>query len=652
MRRLMQRHPNLLLKAIQLVVLGALSGTLLFAPACGSGHSPANPASSSPVMLLSISVNPSTGAIPLGGMLQLSAVGTFSDKSAKDISNSVVWASSAPTVAAVTPSGQVNGEAQGGATVTAAQGSVSGSASISILPAMLVSLTVSADNPSIPLGESTQVRAQGTFTDNSSSDVTTLVTWSSSSPGVVSINSAGVAQAKAPGNANMIATLNQITGFKTVTAIPAALTSITVSSAQSLLPLGTNAQLTATGNYSDGSQQNITNSVQWSSSSMGVVSISSAGLAQAKASGSANMIASLNQITGFKTLTVPVALISITVSSTQYALPLGTTAQLTATGNYSDGSQQPLTNSSVQWSSSSPQTISISNAGLATAVAIGSATASASSGAISGSAQLSVSPAQLSGIEVSPQNPLVPMGQQQQMTATGSYTDGTKSDLTRSVTWNSDNPQVATVDNSGVAFAVNVGTANISASYQGQNAASMLTVQPLLYTNFFTLPQLAQQTSNAPPQQQAPDTNLRISYPDASATDLCALIYVFDQNQQLVECCGCVVSQSGLRTLSWQKDLMGNPLTGVKSTAGTVSLVAADHASNPTCDASVISPSGSIVSWSTNLAAAGNGHYAIQEASATSSPLTAAQISALQAQCYFVEVLGSGQGICTCGVGN
>src|SRR5271157_535812 len=203
MRRLMQRHPNLLLKAIQLVVFGALSGTLLFAPACGSGHSPAKFTVASPVVLLSISVNPSTGAIPLGGMLQLSAIGTFSDKSAKDISSSVVWASSAPTVAAVSASGQVNGEAQGGATVTAAQESVSGSASISILPAMLVSLTVSADNPSIPLGESTQVRARGTFTDNSSSDVTTLVTWSSSSPGVVSINSAGVAQAKAPGNANM-----------------------------------------------------------------------------------------------------------------------------------------------------------------------------------------------------------------------------------------------------------------------------------------------------------------------------------------------------------------------------------------------------------------------------------------------------------------
>src|SRR5271157_517399 len=562
MRRLMQRHANLLFKTIQLVVFGALSGTLLFAPACGSGHSPAKSTVASPVMLLSISVNPSTGSIPLGGVLQLSAIGTFSDKSAKDISSSVVWASSAPTVAPVSSSGQVNAKALGGATVTATQGSVNGSATVSIMPAVLVSLSVSADNPSIPIGESTQVRAQGTFTDNSSRDVTTSVAWTSSSPGMISISSGGLAQAKAPGTANMIASLSQITGFKAVTAIPAALT-------------------------------------------------------------------------------------SITVRSTQYVLPLGTTAQLTATGNYSDGSQQNLTNS-VQWSSSSPTTISISNSGLATASAIGSAAASASSGTTSGSAQLSVSAAQLTGIEVSPQSPLVPMGQRQPMTATGSYTDGTKSNLTGSATWNSDNPPVATVDKSGVAFAVNVGTANISASYQGQSAASTLTVQPLFSTSFFTLPR---QVPVAGPQQQAPDTNLRISDPDASTKDLCAMIYVLDQNQQLTECCGCVVSADGLRTLSWQNDLLGNPLTGVKSTSGTVHIVAADYASNPTCNASVISPSGSLVSWSTNLAAAGNGRYAVQEASATSSPLTDAQISALQAQCYFVQVLGSGYGICTCGVG-
>ena len=718
MRRLMQRHANLLSKTIQLVLSGALSVSLLFAPACGYG--PSDPRLTSltvspgaldiplgnsgqframgkfddgsmrdlttsvswqstggnvalisssgsvrtlavgqalvrakygtavasanltvsPAILLSLSVNPSTGVIPLGGALQLSAMGHFSDQSARDISSSVIWASSDPKVAAVNQSGQVNAKAIGGATVSAAQGSVNGSAGLSITPAALVSITVSADNPSIPVGGSTQVRAQGTFTDNSSRDITTLVTWTSSSPGVVSISSGGLAQAKALGAANMIASVNQIAGFQTVTAIPAALASITVSADNPSIPIGDSTQVRAKGTFTDNSSRDITTLVTWTSSSPGVVSISSGGLAQAKALGAANMIASVNQIAGFQTVTaIPAALNSITVSSTQYLLPLGTGAQLTATGNYSDGSQQDLTNS-VQWSSSSPQIVSVSNSGLATANAIGSATALASSGTTWGSAQLSVSPAQLIGIDVSPQNPLVPMGQRQQMTATGSYTDGTKYDLTPSVTWSSDNPQIAPVDKYGMAVAVNVGTAKISAIYQDQNASSTLTVQPLLSISFFTIP------------EQAPDTTLRISYPDASTKDLCAMIYVFDQDQQLAECCGCVVSHDGMRTLSLQNDLMGNPLTGVKSTAGVVNIVGADHASNPSCDASAISPSGSLVSWSTNLQAAGNGRYAVQEASASSSPLTDTQQSALQAQCYFVKVLGGGQGICSCGLGN
>src|SRR5271157_2852073 len=478
MRRLMQRHANLLFKTIQLVVFGALSGTLLFAPACGSGHSPAKSTVASPVMLLSISVNPSTGSIPLGGVLQLSAIGTFSDKSAKDISSSVVWASSAPTVAPVSSSGQVNAKALGGATVTATQGSVNGSATVSIMPAALISLTVSADNPSIPIGQSTQVRAQGTFTDNSSRDVTTSVAWTSSSPGVISISSGGVAQAKAPGTANMIASLNQITGFKTLTAIPAALNSITVSSTQYVLPLGTTAQLTATGNYSDGSQQNLTNSVQWSSSSPGVVSISSAGVAQAKAPGTANMIASLNQITGFKTLTaIPAALNSITVSSTQYVLPLGTTAQLTATGNYSDGSQQNLTNS-VQWSSSSPGVVSISSAGVAQAKAPGTANMIASLNQITGFKTLTAIPAALNSITVSSTQYVLPLGTTAQLTATGNYSDGSQQNLTNSVQWSSSSPGVVSISSAGVAQAKAPGTANMIASLNQITGFKTLTAIP------------------------------------------------------------------------------------------------------------------------------------------------------------------------------
>ena len=85
---------------------------------------------------------------------------------------------------------------------------------------------------------------------------------------------------------------------------------------------------------------------------------------------------------------------------------------------------------------------------------------------------------------------------------------------------------------------------------------------------------------------------MRILYPDAKASNICAMIYVFDESQQMSECCGCAVSHDGLVTLSYTDDLLANPLTGLKSTAGTVMLVSADQASNPTCDATTVTPTG------------------------------------------------------------
>ena len=44
-------------------------------------------------------------------------------------------------------------------------------------------------------------------------------------------------------------------------------------------------------------------------------------------------------------------------------------------------------------------------------------------------------------------------------------------------------------------------------------------------------------SNNAAP---APDATVRIDNPGLTYGNLCAMIYVFDQDQQLTECCGCV----------------------------------------------------------------------------------------------------------------
>ena len=85
----------------------------------------------------------------------------------------------------------------------------------------------------------------------------------------------------------------------------------------------------------------------------------------------------------------------------------------------------------------------ISNAagsnGLATSVSAGSTTITAASGSISGSTTLTVTPATLVSIEVTPANPSIAKGTSKQFTATGTYSDNTTQNLTTAVTWSSSN---------------------------------------------------------------------------------------------------------------------------------------------------------------------------------------------------------------------
>jgi hypothetical protein len=185
--------------------------------------------------------------------------------------------------------------------------------------------------------------------------------------------------------------------FETVQITTAVLTGITVGPTTTL-PLGTTAPLTATGSYSDGSTQNLTQVATWTSSTSGVL-VSNApgsnGQVTAVSVGPATVTASYGGFSGNTTVTVTAAVLrSISVSPVNDTLPLGASLSLLATGVYSDGSTQNLTGSST-WSSSSAD-VSVSNAagsnGVVTALGIGSAAITATDPAtsIAGTASVTV----------------------------------------------------------------------------------------------------------------------------------------------------------------------------------------------------------------------------------------------------------------------
>jgi hypothetical protein len=150
----------------------------------------------------------------------------------------------------------------------------------------------------------------------------------------------------------------------------------------------------------------------------------------------------------------------------------------------------------------------------------------------------------------------------------------------------------------------------------------------------------------------APDATVRIDNPGLTYGNLCAMIYVFDNDQQLTECCGCVETHNGLRTLSVRNNLTSNPLTGVRANNGVIKILSAAVNNSPCDPTSNVHPTANLRAWGTHIQNAVGTAWPITETEYSDSTLGATELANLQAQCAFVNILGSGHGICSCGTGD
>ncbi|MCA3224048.1 MAG: Ig-like domain-containing protein [Burkholderiales bacterium] len=473
-----------------------------------SGVTASTPLTVTAAALASIAVTPSNTSVPLGLSQAFTAIGTYTNGTTQDLTSAVTWSSSSAAVATISnvagSRGVTTTLAPGSTTITATLpgSSGSGSASFTVTPAQLVSLAVTPGNPSVPLGLSQAFAATGTFTDGSTQDLTSAVTWLSSAAAVATIGNAvgsrGVATTLAVGSTTITA-LHPASGIAAstpLTVTAAALASIAVTPSNASVPLGLSQAFTATGTYTNGTTQDLTIAVTWSSSAAAVAPISNAagsrGVATALATGSTTINATFpgSGVSGSTGLTVTAAqLVSLAVTPSAASVPLGLSQAFTATGTYTNGTTQDLT-AAVIWSSSAAAIATISNAagsrGVATTLTAGSTTISAlhPGSGVTASTSLAVSAAGLVSLAIVPGNPSVPLGLTQSFTATGTYTNGTMQDLTAAVTWSSSAAAVATISNAagsrGVATALALGSASVTALHpaSGVTATTSLAVVP------------------------------------------------------------------------------------------------------------------------------------------------------------------------------
>jgi hypothetical protein len=84
----------------------------------------------------------------------------------------------------------------------------------------------------------------------------------------------------------------------------ATLTSITIAPSAASIPMGSYQQFTATGDFSDGTTQNLTAQVAWASSNINVATITGNGLANAASAGTTTITASINGVSGSTVLAI------------------------------------------------------------------------------------------------------------------------------------------------------------------------------------------------------------------------------------------------------------------------------------------------------------------------------------------------------------
>jgi hypothetical protein len=192
----------------------------------------------------------------------------------------------------------------------------------------------------------------------------------------------------------------------------------------------------------------------------------------------------------------------------------------------------------------------------------------------------------------------------------------------------------------------------------------LLTLVALLA--FVTIPAFSQTSiylidyfSNNPGPGGAADQQVRLVNTGVNGTpltspvgDVCANVYVFDANQEMVACCSCRITPNGLLTLSVANGLTNNPVTSVVPVNGDVKILSTVAQGATAC--TPLTDNGgfvdSTVGYGTHLQTSGGtapGTF-ITETNLSPGLLSARELGFLTQACQFARYLGSNKGVCAC----
>jgi uncharacterized protein YjdB len=360
----------------------ATAASLVAAASCGGsgGDLPTQPGGGG-ALVTQIVITPDGGTIVAGQTLTFAAQPR--DASGNPVNQSVSWSTSDPAIATVAL-GAVTALKAGTTSLTATNGVVSKSVTVTVIPA-IAEVVVTPSPTNVIITQTAQLTA--TPRDAAGAAITgRTVTWTSTDSAIARVSATGLVTARTLGTTTITAAAEGKTGTATVVVVPIPVASVTIAPLAEAFVVGDAKQLTATTKDSIGGI--LGRAVTWSSSNPAVATVTpSGGVVNAVAPGPVTITATSENKTG--TLDLVVRQVgSVTVTPSPMTVAAGSAKPLTAT--VADVNSQPLPGRTVAWATSNAAVATVSTTGVVTGVSAGIARISASSGGKTGESNVTV----------------------------------------------------------------------------------------------------------------------------------------------------------------------------------------------------------------------------------------------------------------------
>src|SRR2546422_413975 len=458
------------------LVTGKGAGGPVTVTATSEGKSGSAAVTVTPIPVATVAVTPPTASIVVGATVQLSA--TPQDAAGNPLTGrTVTWQTSDGTIATVDATGLVTGKALGGpVTITATSEGKAGTAAVTVTPIPVATVAVAPPTASIVVGATVQLSA--TPQDAVGNPLTgRTITWQSGNAAVASVDSNGVVTGKAVGGpVTITATSEGKSGTAAVTVTPIPVATVAVTPPTASIVVGATVQLSATPQDAAGNPLT-GRTVTWQTSDGTIATVDATGLVTGKALGGPVTITATSEgKAGTAAVTVtPIPVATVAVAPPTASIVVGATVQLSATPQ--DAVGNPLTGRTITWQSGNAAVASVDANGLVTGKGAGGpVTVTATSEGKSGSASLTVMPASVASVAVSPVSSTIPVNGTAQLTATPKDANGNPLGG-RVVTWASTAPAVASVNATGFVVGLAAASASITATSEGVVGTAFVAVQ-------------------------------------------------------------------------------------------------------------------------------------------------------------------------------